>query len=120
MCGRWTQVEEAGEEIAVGVPDFTPVLVMNRCADGIVLFLHHAPLLFDPGGSIHGLRDLQGTSAVLAADGDDDIAFLLFGLGVAVGFDHLLQGEAPVDDWPKLPGLDQLPEECKMLRRAAG
>jgi hypothetical protein len=39
MCGRWIQVEEAGEEIAVGVPDFTPVLVIDGRVDGVVLFL---------------------------------------------------------------------------------
>jgi hypothetical protein len=47
----------------------------------------------------------------LVADDDDDVAFLLFGLGVPMGLSRLFKGKAPIDDRPQLPGLDQILEE---------
>src|SRR3954464_5757560 len=43
-------------------------------------------------------------------DVDDDVADLPPGLDVPVGLDDLVQRVPPVDEWPELSGLDQLPE----------
>jgi hypothetical protein len=41
-------------------------------------------------------------SILLVAAADDDIAFLLFSLGVPMGLGHLLEGKASIDDRPQL------------------